>query len=242
MSIATGAGTAPKRSQRGLRLARSAPRSSLAPVLAPALALGAAAGSLLLLVAAGGCRESTTREASLELDEPRTNGGVFLTEDDPVRLAEIAAALDAMRWDGSPSAGQIVTSPAASLPVAFPEGVADLPQTPEFEDDAPAPPAAADPEADPPPGEPSGGRRWSSSALSPPRVPGPPDPPLGAVELAELPRLSDVELTDLVDRMALEMQSVRGYVEVADERTLAARLPAVPRGVTGVVTLVRPAA
>ena len=87
MSIATGAGTAPKRSQRGLRLARSAPRSSLAPVLAPALALGAAAGSLLLLVAAGGCRESTTREASLELDEPRTNGGVFLTEDDPVRLA-----------------------------------------------------------------------------------------------------------------------------------------------------------
>lgn len=161
MSIASGAGTAPTRSQRGPRPGRSAP-----------IARATATGGLLLAVLAGGCRESTTREASLEMPEPRTSGGVFLTEDDPVRLSEIAAALDAMGWEGSPSAGRIVTLPTASLPVAFPEGAADLPQAPDMAaaDPADAPQDAAGgegdpaPAADPPPGEPSGGRRWSSPA------------------------------------------------------------------------------
>ncbi len=260
------------------------------PRVAAAVALAAAG----LAAALGGCERSVDRQASLELAQPRTSGGVFLDSDDPVRLRDVAAALDELDYMGTGPDGRVVRRPEPVLPEAFPAGRADLPRgaadaVTDGASDAsgamerrrgveelvaaadPADPADAAAGADPPGSggadadrtveaedpddeetagddaaaagaRPDPGDRWSSAAATPPRLPAPPEPPLGSVELIELPRLSDVELTDMLDRLVLEVQSVRGYVEATGDRTLAARLPSVPRGVQSVVTLVRPAA
>ncbi|UCD75035.1 MAG: ATP-binding cassette domain-containing protein [Phycisphaerales bacterium] len=159
-----------------------------------ATGLAVLACSLLLL---GGCLRSSRVEHSLELEDPRISQGVFLEEEDPDRLVQLAEALDALTLE----------PPAGSLP-----GV------PVQSEEAPAPSAEQEPvAAEAPPvldvvGE-------YAITHSPPN----------SSRLLDLPKLSDTELTELIDRLVLKLGAENGYVHGGV--ALADTLPPPPRGV-----------
>ncbi|MFK7960909.1 MAG: type II secretion system protein GspD [Phycisphaerales bacterium] len=172
-----------------------------------------------------GCSRQTNTRRGFDLDQPRTSGGVFIDTDTPVALGDLASAIDDLTAsaarDGNPAAIRLARA-EASLPAAFPNGRADTPapsgaaQSPGGT--TPMPTGEVDPA--------------SGAAIDATR-----NLPLGTTELVELDRLSDVELSDLIDRLVLEMQSVRGYVIAP--KAFEDDLPPVPRGVRVSAALAR---
>lgn len=182
------------------------------PFVPPSVALGLSIAGLAAILATGCTSTTTSSSQGFELESPQTNGGVRIDLEDPVELERLRDALDRLVLEGGIGPeGRVVARQESTLPSAFPNGPADLPGEP----------SAAGAEAGLP-----------DSTMRP--MPG------GSVELLELPRLSDVELRDLQDRLVLQMQSARGYSIASD--ALVASLPPAPRGVEVAATLSRPSA
>jgi Flp pilus assembly secretin CpaC len=168
---------------------------------------------------------STETTASIEMEEPRISQGVFLDEPDPVKLQKMAEALDAIQV--SPE-GIVLDKPASAE-----EKLAE--QEPTSKDAA----AAAEGEA------PSDSA--AQPGASPPKMPvgqalageAPPELPPDAVRLVTLPKLSDTELDELLERLALKLNVEKGYSGAG--ALLGDSLPAPPRGVDTKYLLTRQA-
>lgn len=191
----------------------------------PGAGAGRVAGLVLLagcLLLCGGCLRSKQVEHSLDVEEPRvSHGGVLLEEEDPIRLQEMAAALDAILME--PPAGSFPAVPVQS------EG-----------DAAEPPPDTSPPDTAPPDIAPS--KAASLQQESPP----PPDPaeayrigeaPPNSSRLIGLPKLSDTELAELTDRLILKLHTENGYRDGG--LALIDALPAPPRGIVPLRAVMR---
>ena len=215
----------------------SAAEAAARKITSVGLAMAVGCTGLMTLASVPGCvSEKPKSQMQFDVEEPRISGGVFVEEPDPTRLEELAAALDALvieSPDGEtsgPIAWQFPT------PRAFPKGriddifAEDL--TPDMDrgdlssEDA----ALADEES-------VAAREGAQPAGLPANLPAMSsmEVPVGASDLIELPRLSPIELRDLLDRTLVEAESRLGYEAVTP--ALSGVLPAAPRGVQDAVLL-----
>jgi ABC-type multidrug transport system fused ATPase/permease subunit/Flp pilus assembly secretin CpaC len=164
---------------------------------------------LVLVLLMVGCLRSEQSTRDISMDQPRISSGVVIDEDDPTRLNEIADALDALTLD--PPEMQVEQLAAALAqdappPDAAPVETSEAPATPE--------PSAAETAA----------LRDALDGVATTAL------PRDAVRLIALPRLSDVELRELVDALAIRLHADLGYEQADWDLTKA--LPAPPASVT----------
>lgn len=226
---------------------RPRPHRSFAARRGPARAgLALAAAGLALLSCTS--TETTGGRRDFTVDRPRVSaGGVVLGRDVPLRLADLAQAIDELDYD---AAGIDLPDPdalAADGPVppddpalsSVTGGTAGI--VPPFMTAAPG--AALDAALAGAASRP--GLADELRRLGGQDDPDAPDPefeplaaapiPSGSVRLVALPRMSPVELEEFVELVALDLQSRRGYLEAP--QSVVDMLPPPPRGVGPVRTL-----
>ncbi|MCK4872339.1 MAG: ATP-binding cassette domain-containing protein [Phycisphaerales bacterium] len=153
-----------------------------------------------LLIAVGCVRTPTKVSQSFEVDNPRISHGVLLDEPDPDRLRELAEALDAIALD--PKGIELDDAPLAALTADLPDQDIDMPVfAAAFDEDQPA-----------------SGKEATTVAA-----------PAGAVRLITLPKLSDIELSELLDNLAMGLSAEHAYGPA--EPSLTETLPPLPEGV-----------
>jgi len=187
-------------------------RGRSAPLRRPSSPFTGGVASLLLLglLLFAGCVRSSKTTGSIEMEDPRISQGVFLDEPDPVQLQKMAEALDAIQLDPEGIVNQ-EPAPASADAVASGEGgpAGEIPQQTVV---------LAGPE---PPKLPLG----EAMGVLPTIQQVPPE----AVRLLALPKLSDTEITELLDHLALRLAAEKGYVEASSY--LGDSLPLPPEGV-----------
>lgn len=180
------------------------------------LAMGMTAA---LLLGNGGCHRSTKTERSISMEEPRISEGLFIEEDDEADLEQLVKALDDLTLDPSGLSADGVDANQLGRRLG-----GDRAMT-----------SAADAGADAVAVQ-DDGEAWLPSGLAKSQSgvelggvgldAAPVAAPAGAVKLIELPEMSDVELSELIERTTLRLNVDHGYVR--DGGGTLAALPVPP--------------
>jgi len=185
-------------------------------------------GNLVKLVLAtlgllAGCVSTTTTvERSVQLDQPRTTNGVMTVDPDEDGLAKLSETLK--RWDQQLLEEKAIHAQQESTktdPTLTPVTVIES----EINESSTQIEVVTASDVEP---------------SSPLPIPTPIDLskfPQNAGRLIPLPQLSTVEITEIIDYLRLKLETENGYTVAGG--ALAVRLPNIPDGVTGDLTLSR---
>lgn len=191
-----------------------------------------AGASVLCLLLLAGCTSQVKTEKAVTLEQPRVKNGVLIEEDDPVRLEELAAALDALDLPSADS------DPAAEPNQPQKKSDPNQPAPVNQADASPPKDNAAKP-AQRPQGNAKRAAPVDQANTSPPKIgvaeamdmtAGQPVTP-DSTKFIALSKLSRTEINEIVEHLVLGLESGLGYV--AASPAIADALPIAPTGTLG---------
>ena len=184
----------------------------------------------LFVLLLAGCAPEMDNEKSVTLEEPKVSNGLLIEEDDPNQLRKIVEALDAMDLSapmGTPVPEEAKPAPAQAKPEKKPAAPAPGQPQPADKPSAPAP-EQAKPAAAPAEIKVADAVNMTAEAKAEPQI---------TTKLIKLPKLSNTEMNEISEILALQLESELGYSTASG--VIADALPVPPSGIIGGRTLAR---